>query len=438
MEAEKILSAALKTVKDAEVYYAEYETTTVSFRGGTLNVVGTTLNRAAGLRVFAEGRVGIASSNDFRQPEDLVAAAVAAARFGREAEFQLPAGTDTYPAVKCYSDELATLSTEYMVKTGEDAVALIAAADKKFVATVDILRIVGRRRILNSRGLDRTEDKTTYEFVASVQRTTEDDILNHYCRDVSLTKDFNELEKVRALLDDLKWADKIVPVKSGPMDLIFDPFEVNTILLPVLTCANGAHIIDRTSALAGKLGEAVTSPAFSLIDDATTGLGAASYSFDGEGTPARPVAIIDKGVLRNYYTDLMTAATLGLPPSGHGQRLPTYQITPGYSNVHVLPGEETLNSHVANTKNGIIALFTAGGSMANLQGGEVGATIVYGLKVENGEIIGRVKNCIFAGNAFEMLGTRLRAVAKETERVHGTFFTPAVIVADQMITGNEA
>lgn len=74
--------------------------------------------------------------------------------------------------------------------------------------------------------------------------------------------------------------------------------------------------------------------------------------------------------------------------------------------------------------------------MGNVRGGELSATVAYGLKVEKGEIVGRVKDCLFAGNVFEMLGERLRAVSSDARRSHGNYMAPAVVIADQTITAN--
>jgi PmbA protein len=218
------------------------------------------------------------------------------------------------------------------------------------------------------------------------------------------------------------------------MDVIFDPAEVPTLLLPVVTCVNGAYVADRSSALAGRLDEEVVDPRITITDDATDGFGWMAGAFDGEGTPTRPTAVIERGVLKSYLTDLATSAQLGTTSTGHARRSATSPPQPGASNVVVAPGEKAAAQLVADTKKGIVVLHTAGGAMGNVRGGELSATVTYALKVENGEIVGRVKDCLFAGNVFEMLGARLRAVSSDARRSHGNYMAPAVVVAEQTVT----
>jgi predicted Zn-dependent protease len=59
------------------------------------------------------------------------------------------------------------------------------------------------------------------------------------------------------------------------------------------------------------------------------------------------------------------------------------------------------------------------------------------LKVENGEVAGRVKNTIFSGNVYEMLKDRVKGVSSDVRTIDGSYTVPAVVIADQLITGTE-
>ena len=436
MVVERILEKAAAGADEAEVLLAEGETTRVTFKGGELREAGIVNGRGVGLRVFAGGRVGFASTTDPGDVDDVAAAALATAKYGREATYDLPDGKGDYADVKTFDEAAASLSPRTMVELGEQAVEMLKGADERFVVAVDIERTVGRTRLVNSAGLDRAEDTTGYEFAVVVQRTLEGDILYHYDYDVSVSRDFDEMAVVQRLADSLQWADEIASVETGKMDVIFDPAEVPTLLLPLVTCVNGAYVADRSSALAGRLDEKVVDTRVTVTDDATEAFGWMAGAFDGEGTPTRPTAVIERGVLKSYLTDLATAAQLGATSTGHARRSATSPPQPGASNVLISPGEKAAAQLIADTKKGIIVLNTAGGAMGNVRGGELSATVAYGLKVENGEIVGRVKDCLFAGNVFEMLGERLRAVSSDARRSHGNYMAPAVVIADQTITAN--
>ena len=434
MVVERLLERAGRKADKAEVIYSEHETTRVSFKAGELHQAAVVDGRGIGLRAFVGGRVGYASTTDLDKTDDVLEAALASAKYGRAAEYELPDGTAAYADVKTFDEAAAKITPEAMVTLGEQAVEMATAADKRYVVGVEVERVIGRTRLANSAGLDRAVERTAYDFAVVVQRSAEGDLFYHYDYDASVARDFDEIAVVRRLLDGLKWADQIVDVQTGKMDLVFDAAEVPTLLYPVVTCVNGAYIVDNSSALAGRLGDEVADPRLTLIDDATDGFGLMAGGFDGEGTPSRRTAVIERGVLKSYLTDLATASRLGSSSSGHARRALTQPPSPGVSNVIIEPGEKTAAQLIADTKNGLLVLHAAGGSMGNTRGGELSAAAAYALKIENGEIVGRVKDCIFAGNVFEMLGPRLRAISSDRRRSQGHYLAPTVVVADQPIT----
>jgi PmbA protein len=418
----------------AEVFFSEAETTRVSFKAGELRETGLVHARALAVRRFEAGRVGFAATTDFERLDQLGEAARATARYGRRADYELPDGRDDYAAVRSYDDAVAALTPQEMVELGGQAVEILSAVDDRLVVAVEITRAVGRARLANSAGLDRAEETTAYQFVLVVQRAAAEDILFHYDRDASFCRDFDELDVARRLAADLRWINDLADVRTGKRDLIFAPAEVPTLLLPVVTCVSGAHVVDRSSALAERRGEEVVDERLTVIDDATEEFGLGAGSFDGEGTPCRRTAVIERGVLQTFLTDLATGSRLGTKSTGHARRGATSPPQPGISNVAVDPGERALDEIVADTKRGLLVLNTAGGAMSNLRGGELGATIGYGLKVEDGEIVGRVKDCLFAGNVFDMLGGQLREISRDRRRAGGHYLVPAIAIADQTVT----
>ncbi len=434
MVVEDVLERAGRKADRVEVIFSEYETTRVRFKAGELHQATLIDGRGIGLRAFTGGSVGYASTTDLSDVDKVIDSAVAAAKFGRQAEYELPDGAAEYGDVKTFDDAAAKITPEDMVALGEQALATIASADDRYVVDLEIDRVVGRTRIANTAGLDLSQDRTGYDFAVFVRRAAEEDIFFHYDYDASIARDFDEMAVVRRLLETLKWVDDIVDVPTGKMDLVFGPAEAQTLLYPVITCVNGAYVVDDSSALAGRLGEEVVDPRFTMTDDATDCFGYMAGSFDGEGTPTRRTAVIEKGVLKSYLTDLATAWRLGVATTGHARRSLTQPPNPGASNIIIEPGENTSAQLMADIKKGLLLLHAAGGSMGNVRSGELSAAAAYALKIENGEIVGRVKDCIFAGNVFEMLGSRLRAISSDVRRSGGRYLAPTVVVADQTIT----
>jgi len=108
------------------------------------------------------------------------------------------------------------------------------------------------------------------------------------------------------------------PIAPGEYDVILEPHAVAELLEWLALTSLGARSLeDGSSALAGRLGEAITG-ALTLYDDALGGeAGCPSAPFDAEGTPRRRVTFLDGGVARAVVHDRATAAHAGAASTGH-------------------------------------------------------------------------------------------------------------------------
>ena len=66
--------------------------------------------------------------------------------------------------------------------------------------------------------------------------------------------------------------------------------------------------------LSGKLGERIFAEGVTVRDDPLITRGQASRPFDGEGLPARPLNLVEDGILAHYLLDLQSARKLGIAP----------------------------------------------------------------------------------------------------------------------------
>jgi PmbA protein len=433
---EKVLEQAKKKAESAEVYYAENEATSVTFEAGKLSRADVKNSVRVILRCFVNGRIGYASATGGYRPDELVENALATAAYAKKASFELPTGAPC-PDVKTSDARVTALPVDRMVETGEAAVARLLETDPSLNITAEVGKSIGRRRIINSSGMDRTEDVTGYSFAVGFTRAREGDIFEHWDYDASASLDVDENAVTVRVAEVLDRADQIVEVKTGQTDLIVHFAEVGALLQPLLLGLNGEQVARGSSPLVGKLGGDILDDRFTVHDDPLIDYGSSSSRFDGEGLPHKKLALVEGGKPAAYLLDLSSAADLGMEPTGNAKRVGSFPL-PGPSNVVVEPGNgKTYGELVAETNSGIIALALAGAQMGNLLGGELSASIWTGLKVEKGEIVGRVKNTVFSGNIYEMLKSRLKALSSDSRRIGGSFIVPAAVIADQLITGNE-
>ena len=82
---------------------------------------------------------------------------------------------------------------------------------------------------------------------------------------------------------------------------------------------------------------------------------------------------------------------------------------------------------VRTTKEGLLVEQLMGASQTNVLGGDFSGNVLLGYKIENGEIVGRVKDTVVSGNVYQALN-RIEAVGSEARWV-GSVFTPPIMCA---------
>jgi PmbA protein len=107
------------------------------------------------------------------------------------------------------------------------------------------------------------------------------------------------------------------PVPEGPLPVLLAA-EAVALLVPALADAtlSSRAFLDGLSWFAGRIGEAVLDPAFSLLDDGTDPSGL-PFPMDCDGWPKRPVPLIEAGVLASPAVDAELGRRLGRTPTPH-------------------------------------------------------------------------------------------------------------------------
>ena len=75
-------------------------------------------------------------------------------------------------------------------------------------------------------------------------------------------------------------------------------------------------------------------------------------------------------------------------------------------------------------KEGLIVEEVMGAGQTNVLGGEFSGNVLLGYKVENGEIVGRVKNTVISGNVHAMFA-ELMGISREVRWVGSSLCSPA-------------
>jgi PmbA protein len=219
------------------------------------------------------------------------------------------------------------------------------------------------------------------------------------------------------------------------MPVLFTPRGALVLLLPLVVGLSGKSVLLGVSPLAGKLGEQAFDPRLTLTDDGTVPFAPRSSRFDDEGVPTSRKVLIDRGKVGQFLYDLKTAGLAKTASTGNGFKggllggrdfknppevAPTTWMVAG--------GEKTFKELIAGLKEGLIVDQVIGLGQGNIASGEFSNNVAVGFYVRDGEVLGRVKNTMIAGNVYELLKGRLIELGREVEWAHGLFRAPAILV----------
>jgi PmbA protein len=149
--------------------------------------------------------------------------------------------------------------------------------------------------------------------------------------------------------------------------------------------------------------------------------------YDGEGIVTRKRPIIEKGVLRGFIHTLSTAHDCGHEPTGNAARGVSTQPVPGTHNVVMDAGADELADLYRKAENGLYVTQLLGTFTSNFLAGQVSGNISLGFHMKDGKPTGRVKNCAFNVNAFDVLKSSIIGISKQREWV-GTEYLPWMLI----------
>jgi PmbA protein len=429
----KVLRSAQKVAEQAEVFSASARATTIQFEANELKQVQTRESSTIALRIFKEGKIGSAITTGGAW-EALVDMAVETSQFGGPANFQFPSSQD-YSKVRIFDPKTKEIAMEKMVVMGKELIARINGHTPDILCDVQVTRGTSSISLVNSQGGGGGYDKSFCGLSLEGILVRDTDILwvedsETSCRPDSIG--------VGDLADRVIWllerARRKATVFTKLLPVIFTPHGVASALLsPLVLALNGKTVLEGASPLKDKLGKQVFDKKLSLWDDATVAYGVGSYPFDDEGVPSQRLPLVANGVATNFLYDLQTAALAGTHSTGNGKRAGGGFPSPAISSLILEKGDVSFQAMLEDMKEGLIVEEVIGAEQGNLLGGDFGGNVLLGYKVENGEVVGRVKDTMIAGNVYQVL-RELLGLGQESRWVGGILQTPHLYCSGVSVT----
>lgn len=231
---------------------------------------------------------------------------------------------------------------------------------------------------------------------------------------------------------------KHVRLPTGDYPVVVDPLSIGFVLANAIGGGANAESVQRKrSYLTGRLGESIGSDLFSVTDDPTLPWSSGSYSFDGEGVPAKRNVLVDRGTLKSYLYDSYTSGKDSVESTGNASRggaIWSFRHPPSISssNIVVRSGDSSADDMVRETRNGVYLRVTF--DEPNLATGELSGLMMESYWIKKGEIGPSIRQSTIGINLIDLF-SRIDMVGKDVVDAFGVR-TPALRVSKARIGGS--
>jgi PmbA protein len=425
LPAEQLLELALHSgAQHAEVYQSRSLSRPVFFEANRLKQLESSQSEGVALRLWRDGRPGLSVAYGPAPAQDLVDRALAMTQLNEPESVELaPGRTDYYP------DLGEVVPVEKLIAMGKEAIAQIRDAYPEVLCDAELECEEETTRLINSLGLDCHYTDTTLSCSLGAEWVRGEDFLSVY--DGQIQRGTLTSEKlVQNILQRLNWAKENVPSPGGRIPVLLTAKAADLLWDTVQAALDGKQVLEGASPWSDRLTQIVTSETLTLSQQPDAG--PYSCPFDDEGTPTKPLLFIREGRLQQFYCDRTTGRLLGTGTTGSGFRpsMGSYP-TPGLVNLLIQPGKGSLGDLIKQLDEGLVVDQLLGGG-ADISG-DFSVNVELGYRIQNGQIIGRVKDTMISGNVYTVL-KELVALGNDADW-NGPCYTPSLIVEGISTTG---
>ncbi|MEM9568506.1 MAG: TldD/PmbA family protein [Cyanobacteria bacterium P01_E01_bin.34] len=396
---------------DVEVYWSASTTRQVTFEGNRLTQVDTVESQGIALRVWQEGRCGLAVACGPVDADLLVQKALAVSQLGqagdlhtKELQLRSIELSDRSPA--SWDIEPFELTIDALVEIGREGIAQLRDLQPDVICNGELSWETATTGLLNSRGMACQFVDYSSDGYLGVEWVRGDDFLELDAgqsvspRPGQPVQDLEVERWVEAIERRLQWAADFVEISGARYPVILLPSATELLLDSAVAALDGRQLARRASPWYDKQGGQVMSSLLSLSQHPL--LGPFGVPFDDEGVATQAVNFVEDGVLQQGFCDRRFASILGVSSTGNGFRpgLNNYP-EPGLVNL-VLPEPSVSFAQLLARMGTGLLVERVMGNWGELSG-EFSVTVELGYWVDSGKIVGRVKDVMLAGNAYSAL-----------------------------------
>jgi len=193
------------------------------------------------------------------------------------------------------------------------------------------------------------------------------------------------------------------PAKGGTHNIVINPSMTGVFVHEAFGHFSEADLVENTPSLLEKMqiGEKLGTEILNIIDDPTKKGQVSFYRYDDEGVPAKPVILMEKGVLIGRLHSMKTAAAFDDALNGHCvSEDARYEPIIRMGCIYIKPQNKKIEELFIEAGNGYYVLDAKGGQTSG-ENFTFGAQYAY--KIKNGKLGPLVRDINIMGNLFSTL-----------------------------------
>lgn len=409
---QKVLAKALAKGGDyADLFFEHTISNYIMLEDGKVNRAYSDISLGAGIRTVKGDQVGYGFTQEMTEVSMLNAAGTAATIANAQAS--KPAGKFTWLKTKSHYPTDFNLVTVPL----ESKLPLVQSVNDKCFSLSSLISKVNvtfhdqQKRILvvTSDGV-KAEDLLPRNYISSFVVAEKDGKREQAGSNRGGRRDMAYYSKAivdevanECVNDALVLFDAVQP-PAGEMPVVLGPGVTGVLLHEAIGHGMEADFNRKNvSTYATMIGNKVAEPFVTIVDDGTIPNLTGTINFDDEGTPSQKTVLVEKGILKGYLHDKISAKHYKVKPTGNGRR-ESYQhyVLPRMRNTYMEAGPATPEEVIKGAKSGIYVQNVSNGQV-KIGEGDFAFYVSQGRLIEDGKLTAPIKDINIMGNGPKML-----------------------------------
>lgn len=294
-----------------------------------------------------------------------------------------------------------------------------------------------KRNLMNSLGVNANDESTVQSIVAQITMKENDEIRDGY--EISLVENLNEFDQnalVDKLIEEVSFTLGAKSMKSATLPVIVKNDAMSSLLSCFASMFYGDMISMGISPISHDLKKKIMSEKITIVDDPRNQEALSLMNYDDEGYPTCQKDVVKAGTFEMVLHNTKSALKMKEKSTGNGFKKGGGATAVSYSNLYIVPGQDSLSQMEEKMKNGIVIT-----DLAGLHAGVDGVTTNFSLQasgylIKEGKKDRPVTLITIAANFLELMN-QVVEVGSDLDWSYRSCVSPSIWFEGIAISGKE-